>query len=125
MKNKAACTDEPPCNNTCGPEKTGLKTCTCVAGAWDCPSCTFPDGNDYSCYKLPDPLMPCPADSTDPTGANLPQSGGVCTQAMCMACGSATDPTYRDSSNSAKVGYCICNVNMKYACASLSEWPPQ
>jgi len=135
VKNKGTCTvgTDLDCWNTCGPNKTGIKNCTCSSGAWTCPVCGFPPEKDYSCYKLPDPLLACPNDPTDPTGGGLPQSGSDCTLPDCTPCGSSAATAYRDSGGNAKIGYCICihgmdadgNPQAKYSCASVNEYPPQ
>ena len=135
VKNKGACTvgTDADCFNTCGPNKTGIKNCTCSGGMWSCPTCGFDPANDYSCYKLSNPLLACPPDDTDPSGMGLPQSGSTCTQDDCMPCGNASGNAYRDSSGSPKVGYCICvhsvstdgTPQAKYSCASVNEYPPQ
>ena len=134
IKNKDACTGtEPPCWNTCGPNKAGFKNCTCAAGIWNCPVCAYEPGNDYSCYKITPAVALCPPDPTDTVGM-LPQSGGACTQDPCKPCGSAVAVAYRDSTNAAKAGYCVCvpppadadaGTGSKYSCASIKEWAPQ
>jgi hypothetical protein len=133
VKNKGACTTEPACFNTCGPLKSGKKNCTCAAGMWSCPSCTYdpPDNSTgaYNCYKLPATLTACPQDpnNPDPSGMNLPASGDACTIPPCMPCGSATNNAYRDSSGTPKIGYCVCSsaTSGTYSCASTTEWAPQ
>lgn len=128
IKNHAACTTGDPCWNTCGPVASGFKNCSCTGVEWSCPTCVFPSGRDYSCYHLPANLAACPADSTDPTGMNLPQSGAACNFATCAPCGSSIGFAYRDSSNVPKVGYCVCTASDgsgKLSCGSASEWPPQ
>ena len=130
VKDKGACVSgtDAMCSNTCGPSKTGYKNCTCNTDVWGCDACTFPMGADYSCYKLPATVPACPADATDPAGTNLVQNGSACTAAACMPCGSGTLSAYRDSSNTAKVGYCVCVAgasSSKWSCASTKEWPTQ
>ena len=133
VKNKGACTTEPPCFNTCGPLKSGKKACTCAAGMWSCPTCAYdpPDNSTgaYNCYKLPATLAACPPDpaNPDPSGMNLPASGDACTIAPCMACGSGTNNAYRDSGGTPKIGYCVCSSATAgtYSCASTTEWAPQ
>jgi hypothetical protein len=135
VKNKGACTTEPPCFNSCGPLKSGRKYCTCVAGMWSCPTCAYdpPDNSTgaYNCYKLPPPgaLMVCPADpaNPDPSGMNLPQSGDACLLPPCLPCGSGTNNAYRDPGGTPKIGYCVCSATTfgTYSCASPVEWPPQ
>lgn len=132
VKNKGACTTEPACWNTCGPNKSGFKNCTCAAMSWACPVCSFDPAGDYSCYKIPANIAACPADTSDPVGM-LPASGGPCTQAPCKPCGSGTTTAYRDSGGAPKVGYCVCvppvdpdaGTMGKYSCASIQEWAPQ
>jgi hypothetical protein len=128
VKNKGACTTDPACFNTCGPLKSGIKNCTCAAAMWSCPTCAYDPAGTYTCYKLPSPVPACPADSTDPSGMNLPQSGGACTMATCSPCGSGTANAYRDSTNTPKIGYCVCSASDgtgTWSCASTTEWPPQ
>jgi hypothetical protein len=98
---------------------------------WSCPTCSFyPEDmttHNYSCFKIPATIALCPADSTDPTGAGLPQSGATCTIGTCMPCGSATSNAYRDSTGTPKIGYCVCSASDgtgTYSCASLQEWAP-
>jgi hypothetical protein len=129
VKNKGMCTTEPPCNNTCGPLKSGIKACTCAANMWSCPNCVYAPGGDYSCYKIPATLAACQESAANPdsSGMHLPQSGDACTEAVCTPCGSGTVNAYRDSSGNPKVGYCVCSGGTMptYSCASTSEWPPQ
>src|SRR4051794_6952617 len=53
VSNHDPCTTEPPCFNTCGPLKSGVKNCACAGGAWQCPTCEYdPDpGKTYACYR--------------------------------------------------------------------------
>jgi hypothetical protein len=128
VKNKAACTDgSPACFNTCGPIKSGIKNCTCSGGTWMCPTCAFDPAGDYSCYKNTGAVL-CPADPTDPVNG-LPKSGNPCGAGVttCHPCGSGTGNAYRDSTNTPKIGWCVCTADDGtgvYSCASTSEWPP-
>jgi hypothetical protein len=140
VKNKAACdmdgipgtADDTACWNTCGPNKSGTKNCTCTGGAWSCPTCDYDvaDPTKYACYKTAGSAA-CPPDATDTSGMMLPASGGDCTLAPCTPCGSASATSYRDSSGSPKAGWCICvpktdgTGGSVYSCASVLEWAPQ
>jgi hypothetical protein len=122
VKNRGTCApaNDQPCYNTCGPDKVGVKSCTCSSSTrlWDCPTCAFPTGRDYSCYKLSSPVTPC-------LGGPV-TSGAICTAAACQACGGAGG--YLDSTATPKDGYCVCsNVSAtpKWSCASAKEWPTQ
>lgn len=124
--------DDLPCWNTCGPNKSGIKNCTCVANAWSCPTCDYDvsDPSKFQCYKT-DTSAACPPDSTDTSGNMLPASGGACTQDPCKPCGSASANSYRDSTGVPKMGWCICVPTTDgsgggvYSCASVKEWAPQ
>jgi hypothetical protein len=132
VRNKGTCTTstDMPCANACGPAKAGFKNCNCFSDVWDCPKCEYVAA-DYSCYRLPVPVVACPADPTDPTTLMLIASGAACTAPPCTPCGSASLVSYRDSVNTPKTGYCVCvpgNIpgdSSKWSCASVSEWPPQ
>ena len=133
VNNKAACvvaTDQ-PCWNTCGPNHSGVKNCTCVANAWSCPLCEYntSDPSKFTCYKNAGSVA-CPPDPSDTSGQMLPASGGACTQDPCKPCGSGAANSYRDSSGAPKAGWCICvpktdGTGSTYSCASVKEWAPQ
>jgi hypothetical protein len=113
---KGACTTAGSvCGKSCGPDKSlgAYKTETCTSGAFVEGVCTYPTTGTYACYKLPATLAACTADAMGPL------SGSACTVADCMPCG----PAYQ-SSTGAKSGACVC-TDMKWACASSKEWPPQ
>jgi len=128
-----SCTGLPPCRKTCGPARSGYRDCACDAATqmWACTGCNFDPVNDYSCFKLPDPVPACPPDGTDPSGAQLPLAASPCTLAPCQPCGSSTAPGYRDSTGAPKVGFCICVPSGQpgqggvYSCASVADWPAQ
>jgi hypothetical protein len=133
VNNKAACvvgTDK-DCWNTCGPNHSGVKNCTCVAGLWSCPTCDYDttDPSKFACYKNAGSAA-CPPDPSDTSGNMLPGSGGACTQDPCKPCGSGAANSYRDSSGAPKAGWCICvpktdGTGAVYSCASVKEWAPQ
>lgn len=128
VKNKGICVTDTDmaCANGCGPNKAGFKNCNCYSNVWDCPKCEYLPGNDYSCYKLPSPMVACPMDSVDPT--LLLAAGSACSAPPCTPCGSAPLITYRDSAGAPKAGYCVCVPGAdfpKWSCASVTEWPPQ
>jgi hypothetical protein len=140
VKNKAVCdqdgvantADDTACWNTCGPNKSGVKNCTCTGGMWSCPTCDYDitDPRKFDCYKTATAVA-CPPDPTDSSGAMLPASGGACTLPACQPCGSASVTSYRDSTGAPKAGWCICvpktdgsNTSV-YSCASVLEWAPQ
>jgi hypothetical protein len=119
VKNKGACAPgDDPCFNFCGPDKLGTKLCTCTSRAWDCQTCTFDAGVDYSCYRLPDRPRACAEEPVRP--------GEPCSFPACTPCGGVD--AYLDSSNEAKDGYCVCSdlsTKRKWTCAAVREWPPQ
>lgn len=139
VKNKAACNmdgvlgtaDDLACFNTCGPNKSGTKNCTCTGGLWACPTCDYDVSvpSKFACYKTATAVL-CPPDPTDTSGGMLPASGGACTLDPCKPCGSASVNSYRDSSGVPKFGWCICvpttdGTGSVYSCASVLEWAPQ
>ena len=68
-----------------------------------------PRPGDPDCYDTR-AALPCPADSSDPSGRGLPTPGGVCRLAPCAACGSATAPAFRARDGVAHPGFCVCVV---------------
>ena len=107
---------------------SGTRDCDCLGGTWSCPTCAYDPSHDFSCFRLPTTVSACPADPTDPTGLMLPQNGSPCALPTCQPCGSATQTAYRDSTNTPKVGYCVCSASDGtgvLSCASTLEWPPQ
>lgn len=120
--------DDLPCWNTCGPNKSGFRQCRCVDGLWFCAGCAYEPSGSYGCYAIPADVALCPVDVTDPTGQDLPASGGACAQPSCAPCGSSVAASYRDATGSPRIGYCVC-VHREdgqgfYGCASVTEWPP-
>jgi hypothetical protein len=117
-----ACTATDPqlCYKTCGPQSVGFKSETCTGGAYaEQSGCTFPDGADYSCYKIPGAI-----DASCPTTA--PKAGDACTVATCTLCN--VGGGYLDSSGNPKTGYCVCPAPgaggvSKWSCASATSWP--
>jgi hypothetical protein len=140
VSNKAPCNmdgvlntaDDAACWNTCGPNKSGVKNCTCAGGTWACPTCDYDVTNPraYDCYKTAGSVA-CPPDPSDTSGNMLPASGGACTANACKPCGSAAANSYRDSTGTPKAGWCICvpktdgTAGGVYSCASVKEWAPQ
>jgi hypothetical protein len=134
------CNNDPACVKICGVNIAELggramKLCTCD-GTWMCPStasaCVYPSDVNFSCLRLPTPLMPCPTFAADggvsDAGTGLIRSGvTTCSPPISETCGnvcgSATAGTfsYMDSAGM-EVGYCAC-VNGTYQCASANEWP--
>ena len=112
----------PSCYKSCGPNNLGYKRETCVGGVYDelMDGCTFPAGQDYSCYKVA-PSLPaeCPV-------ATVPRAGRLCQIASCIVCfgGNALAPQYQDSNGMQKEGYCVCSDAGSWTCASSpSSWP--
>ncbi len=117
----AVCSDTDPqvCTKTCGPEKVGLKTETCLSGVYVEGACQFDPARDYSCYKIPateDPACP----------TTLPQAGAACTITDCVVSGGASG--YLDSTGAMKLGYCVCQASATappptWSCATTTAWP--
>ncbi|HTA88386.1 MAG TPA: hypothetical protein VK745_02380, partial [Polyangiaceae bacterium] len=113
VKKAGTCTTEGSvCSKTCGPGSSGYKSETCTAGAYVEGDCMFVPGGNYACYEKATPLPAC--------SVATPTSSAACSDAPCMPCG----PNYIDSTNTMKVGACVC-ANMKWSCASDTAWPPQ
>jgi hypothetical protein len=108
------------CYRSCGPDARGYKSETCQGGSYvEQDGCTFPAGQDYSCYKIPSGLpSECPT-------ATVPRAGTACQIAKCTACfgGSASYPMYQDSTGTQKQGYCVCSDAGNWTCASVPSWP--
>lgn len=86
-----------------------------------------PVPGDVNCYKLAG-ARPCPPDTRDPSGKNLPSPGAACSLGVCAVCGSATDPAFRDFNGVARPGWCICveksdGSGSIYSCFGTDEWP--
>jgi hypothetical protein len=112
-------TDPQSCYKTCGPQSVGMKSETCLGGAYVEGQCEFASGSDYSCYKIPAVIDPaCPA--------TPPQAGTPCELPACTPCNAGG--AYLDSTGATKVGYCICPAPgpsgiSKWSCATVSNWP--
>jgi len=108
------------CYKSCGPDNVGYKRETCVNGAYDelQSGCTFPPGQDYTCYKVP-PSLPgaCPS--------GIPRGGSACQVVECTVCfgGSVQAPQYQDSTGAQKPGYCVCSEAGVWTCGSIGSWP--
>jgi hypothetical protein len=108
------------CYKSCGPDNIGYKRETCVNGAYDelQSGCTFPSGQDYTCYKVP-PNLPaaCPS--------GIPRGGNACQVAECTVCfgGNVQAPQYQDSTGAQKPGYCVCSEAGIWTCGSIGSWP--
>jgi hypothetical protein len=115
------------CYNTCGPEKSGVKSETCSGGIYaEQSGCSFDPAKTYSCFKLPanTTVIPAYCDGT------IPQAGQPCTIADCMPCygtdPSVGTPAYKDSTMTSKPGYCVCQASATtptWSCASTTAWP--
>lgn len=123
IKKGTSCTAEDPplCYRTCGPNQTGWKTETCLAGVYAEGDCTFPPENDYSCYKIPDPIDTTACGLTAPPAATDP-----CTAPLCMSCN--FDGFYEDTGSDVKLGFCTCREAdgdgvRRWTCASETAWP--
>lgn len=115
----AACadTDLPICSKTCGPERVGTKTETCLGGTYAESTCQFSAAVDYSCYAIP--AAPDPACPT-----TLIQAGSACSISDCIVCGGTMG--YLDSTGAAKTGYCVCQAAAAtpvWSCAAVTAWP--
>lgn len=112
------------CYKTCGPEKSGVKSETCTAGAYaEMSGCSFDPMRDFTCYKVPATIAA--QDARCPTTQILtaPVDGSVipCTVPDCVVCGLSAG--YADSTGAAKTGYCVCQANGNWSCASSTAWP--
>lgn len=107
------------CYKTCGPNSVGYKSETCQLGSYvEQTGCTFPPGQDYSCYELPAQRpAQCPA--------GVPRATQACSVPECTVCfgGTLGTPLYQDSTGTQKVGYCVCTESGVWTCASTSAWP--
>jgi len=115
----AACTDSDlqACFKTCGPERVGTKTETCLGGTYVESTCQFSPAGDYTCYAIP--AAPDPACPT-----TLIQAGSACSIPDCLVCGGTTG--YLDSTGAAKIGYCVCqaaSASPVWSCAAVTAWP--
>jgi hypothetical protein len=114
-------TDPQFCYKTCGPQSTGFKSETCLAGAYvEQAGCSYPPDGDFSCYKIPAVL-----DSSCP--AATPQASTACTLPQCIPCADSAG-TYLDSTGAPHVGYCVCPAPgpsgiSKWSCSSAQNWP--
>ncbi len=114
--------DTQVCTKTCGPEKTGTKTETCSGTSYTEGDCTFDQTKNYMCYAIP-AVQPadCP---TTPAQASQP-----CSIADCIVCGGPLTAGgapigYLDSKGNAGMGYCVCQSNGEWSCATASSaWP--
>jgi hypothetical protein len=123
IKKGTFCTPEDPqlCYRECGPFQVGWKTETCLAGVYAEGDCSFPEDGDYSCFAIPDEIdtSVCPTDSP-------PRSTEECDVPACTLCN--INGQYRDTSNNAKDGYCVCRPPDEegvrtWTCASTTAWP--
>jgi hypothetical protein len=118
----AMCTNEGVgCKKSCGPQSVGWKSETCTnALVVEGKTCEFECGDtsvNWGCYSL------TAATSCDTT--NVPVSGAACTAAACVPCAGG----YKDTSNTAKTGACVCVAGAtmsKWSCAATTPtnaWP--
>jgi hypothetical protein len=110
----AGCTGSAVCYRYCGPESQGYKSEICNGSKFLEGDCTFSDTTNYACYSLTS-VAAC---ATTP-----PTTGSTCTISTCKPCGSSTTTGYKDSSGSAKIGYCVCTSDGKWSCAGTTTWP--
>ena len=107
------------CYKTCGPNSIGYKSETCQLGTYaEQAGCTFPSGQDYSCYKLPNQRpTQCPV--------GVPRATQACSIPECLVCfgGTVSSPLYQDSTGTQKNGFCVCTEAGTWTCASTSAWP--
>jgi hypothetical protein len=118
------------CYRTCGPEKIGVKSETCVlhgnSGEYaEMSGCSFDPARDYSCYKIPSTAnVACPAGVT-------PMASAACDVPPCMLCnstGGLYGGQYFDANGANKLGFCVCqapsaNGARTWSCASDTAWP--
>ena len=110
------------CYKACGPQSIGFKSETCSGGVYtESVGCNYPEGYDYSCYKIPAVF-----DASCPVS---PLHNTPCTVVPCVACVSTVAVSgYPDPSSSAPIAYCICALNAtagvyKWSCAQATAWP--
>jgi len=118
--------DQQLCYKTCGPEKTGRKSETCVDGVHsEMSGCIFDPSQDYSCYAIPAAQnAACPQ-------AFTPQASTTCQVDHCVLCNSLAGLTgggFLDSTGAFKTGYCTCQLpdaagERTWTCASDTSWP--
>ena len=134
------CKGSPSCTTPCGLDISALstskplRTCTCggagpVDARYSCPStgsCVYPTDIDKTCFQLPSPLPACPKDPADGGTALIRSHASPCevpTSEVCgNVCGSVSAQSYRDSTGTAQVGYCVCIAGI-WECAGVNEWP--
>ncbi len=123
IKKGTPCTsaDPPVCYRPCGPNQTGWKAETCLAGVYAEGDCTFPPEKDYGCYAIPNVIdeSACGVDAA-------PAATDECNAPLCMTCNFGG--FYQDSGSNAKEGYCTCREPDKegvrrWTCASTTAWP--
>jgi hypothetical protein len=81
---------------------------------------------DESCYSTAN-LAPCPKDTSDPGGQQLPAPGNACSLDECAVCGSKQAPAFRDATGASQPGYCICVARSGgdgsvYSCFTPEQW---
>ena len=119
-----ACTENDPqlCYRSCGPDNVGWKPETCSAGTYAEGDCSFPTGQDYSCYAIPETQH----ESCPTTVETMPQHGAACDVPACSTC--TVDNQYLTSSGDVKVGFCTCKQpnnagEREWTCSSGTAWP--
>jgi len=115
------------CYKTCGPEKVGTKSETCLAAGTyaEMSGCNFDSSRDYSCYKIS-----TAENSMCPSGVT-PQASQACDVAPCVVCNSLqglSGGNFLDSAGAAKIGYCVCQQPNSagvrtWSCATDTSWP--
>lgn len=119
VKGSACTAGAPLCYKSCGPDNLGFKSETCQMGSYAESDCSFPTGQDYSCYKIPPSLSAkCPA--------GVPRGGSACSVMTCIVCyGPGPTPQYQDSTGAQKPGYCVCSDAGIWTCGSTmsGSWP--
>jgi len=118
--------DQQFCYKTCGPQKSGVKSETCMAGVYiEMSGCTFDPSKDYSCYGIPTAAnAACPA-------AEPPVAGTPCFVSECTVCNTlqgVAGGQYLDSAGAPKIGFCVCQPpdatgTRAWSCASDTAWP--
>ena len=124
--NECAPADQQFCYKTCGPEKTGRKSETCVNGLYqEMSGCAFDPNQDYSCYAIP-----TTANAACPQGVT-PQASMPCEVDHCVQCnnlGGLAGGQFLDSAGATKPGYCTCQRpnaagQRTWSCANDTAWP--
>lgn len=104
----------PTCFNGCG--HTGSKAMECYNGLRRDEGCVYAEGDDKSCYKLPDPIPPC---------ADQLRAGSPCSAPTCKPCGNPLGPAggFINLQGGAQPGFCLCGDTGTWTCFHNDQYP--